>query len=80
LSGAARRLKRAISAISYAVDTLEAQLGLSLFERATTRRIKLSPAGAAVVAEAKAVAYSTQMLRARVKGADQLSARPGRAD
>ena len=68
LSGAARRLKRATSAISYAVDTLEAQLGLSLFDRATTRRVKLSAAGEAVVAEAKAVAYSAQMLRARVKG------------
>jgi DNA-binding transcriptional LysR family regulator len=68
LSGAARRLKRATSAISYAVRTLEAQLGLSLFERATTRRVRLSPAGEAVLAEAKAVAYSAQMLRARVRG------------
>jgi DNA-binding transcriptional LysR family regulator len=67
-SGAARRLKRATSAVSYAIDTLEAQLGLSLFDRATTRRVKLSPAGEAVIAEAKSVAYSTQMLRARVKG------------
>ena len=68
LSGAARRLKRATSAVSYAIDTLEAQLGLSLFDRATTRRLKLSPAGEAVIAEAKSVAYSAQMLRARVKG------------
>ena len=68
LSGAARRLKRATSAVSYAIDTLEAQLGLSLFDRATTRRLKLSPAGEAVIAEAKSVAYSAQMLHARVKG------------
>ena len=68
LSGAAKRLKRATSAVSYAIDTLEAQLGLSLFDRASTRRVKLSPAGEAVVAEAKTVAYSAQMLRARVKG------------
>jgi DNA-binding transcriptional LysR family regulator len=67
-AGAARRLKRATSAISYAVDTLESQLGVALFDRGTTRRAKLSHAGEAVVAEAKSVAYSAQMLRARVKG------------
>ena len=67
-AGAARRLKRATSAVSYAVDTLETQLGVSLFDRGTTRRAKLSHVGEAVVAEAKSVAYSAQMLRARVKG------------
>jgi DNA-binding transcriptional LysR family regulator len=67
-AGAARRLKRATSAISYAVDTLESQLGVALFDRGTTRRAKLSHAGEAVVAEAKSVAYSAQRLRARVKG------------
>ena len=30
-TGAARRLRRATSAISYAIDTLEAQLGLPPF-------------------------------------------------
>jgi DNA-binding transcriptional LysR family regulator len=67
-AGAARRLKRATSAVSYAVDTLEAHLGVKLFDRGTTRRAKLSRAGEALVAEAKALAYSEQMLRARVKG------------
>ncbi|MDB6089025.1 MAG: DNA-binding transcriptional regulator, LysR family [Gammaproteobacteria bacterium] len=67
-AGAARRLNRATSAVSYAVDTLESQLGIALFDRGTTRRAKLSTAGEAVVAEAKSVAYSAQMLRARVKG------------
>jgi DNA-binding transcriptional LysR family regulator len=67
-AGAARRLKRATSAISYAIDTLEAQLGLSLFDRGTTRRVRLTQAGEAIVSEAKSVAYSAQMLRARVKG------------
>ena len=37
-SAAAKRLGRATSAISYAIDTLEAQLGLSLFDRGTTRK------------------------------------------
>jgi DNA-binding transcriptional LysR family regulator len=67
-AGAARRLKRATSAISYAIDTLESQLGVALFDRGTTRRATLSRAGEAVVAEAKSVVYSAQMLRARVKG------------
>lgn len=67
-AGAARRLKRATSAVSYAVDTLESQLGVSLFDRGTTRRAKLSLAGEAVVAEGRSVAYSAQMLHARVKG------------
>jgi DNA-binding transcriptional LysR family regulator len=67
-AGAARRLKRATSAVSYAVDMLESHLGVSLFDRGTTRRAKFSHAGEAVVAEAKSVAYSAQMLRARVKG------------
>jgi DNA-binding transcriptional LysR family regulator len=67
-AGAARRLGRATSAISYAVDTLESQLGIELFDRGTTRRARLSPAGEVVVAEAKSVAHSEQMLRARVEG------------
>jgi DNA-binding transcriptional LysR family regulator len=67
-TGAARRLRRATSAISYAIDTLEAQLGLSLFDRGTTRKPKLTHVGEAVVSEAKAVAHSVDTLRARVSG------------
>jgi hypothetical protein len=37
-TAAAKQLGRATSAISYAIDTLEQQLGLSLFDRGTTRR------------------------------------------
>ena len=36
-TGAARRLGRAISAVSYAIDTLEAQLGVPVFTRGSTR-------------------------------------------
>jgi DNA-binding transcriptional LysR family regulator len=57
LSGAAMRLGRATSAISYAIDTLEGQLGVPVFLRGTTRTPKLSEAGDAVVSEAKAVAH-----------------------
>jgi DNA-binding transcriptional LysR family regulator len=67
-SGAAKRLGRTTSAISYAVDTLEGQLGLSLFDRGTTRKPKLTQRGEAVVSEARAVAHSMETLRARVRG------------
>jgi DNA-binding transcriptional LysR family regulator len=67
-SGTAKRLRRATSAISYAIDTLEAQLGIPLFDRGTTRKPRLTPAGAAIVSEAKAVAHSVETLRARVRG------------
>jgi len=67
-TAAAKRLGRATSAVSYAIDTLEAQLGLSLFDRGTTRKPKLTPQGEAVVSEARAVAHSVETLRARVRG------------
>jgi DNA-binding transcriptional LysR family regulator len=67
-TAAAKRLGRATSAISYAIDTLEQQLGLSLFNRGTTRKPKLTPEGEAVVSEARAVAFSVETLRARVRG------------
>ncbi|MGX5721684.1 LysR family transcriptional regulator [Shinella zoogloeoides] len=68
LTGAAKRLQRATSAISYAVDTLEKQLGISLFDRGTTRRPRLTREGEAVVAEAKAVIHRVDTLRSRVRG------------
>ena len=67
-SAAAKRLGRATSAISYAIDTLEAQLGLSLFDRGTTRKPKLTKQGEAIVSEARAVAHTIETLRARVRG------------
>ncbi|MDR3509543.1 MAG: LysR family transcriptional regulator [Caulobacteraceae bacterium] len=67
-AGAARRLNRATSAITYAVDNLEAQLGLALFDRVGTRKPVLTPAGQAVLAEARALAHGVDRLRAKVKG------------
>jgi DNA-binding transcriptional LysR family regulator len=67
-TAAAKRLRRATSAVSYAIDALEARLGLPLFDRGTTRKPKLTHVGEAVVAEAKAVAHSVETLRARVRG------------
>lgn len=68
LAAAARRLGRATSAISYAIDNLEAQLGLAVFERGTTRAPKLTEAGAAVAAEARQVGQGVAALRAKVAG------------
>ena len=72
-TAAGKRLRRGTSAISYAIDTLEEQLGISLFDRGTTRRPKLTQQGEAIVSEARAVAQSVETLRARVRGfLDQL--------
>jgi DNA-binding transcriptional LysR family regulator len=67
-TAAAKRLGRATSAISYAIDALEEHLGLSLFDRGTTRKPKLTQQGEAIVSEARAVAHSIETLRARVRG------------
>jgi DNA-binding transcriptional LysR family regulator len=67
-AAAARRLNRATSAITYAIDNLEAQLGLPLFDRVATRKPELTQAGRAVVADARTVTHGIDMLRAKVKG------------
>jgi len=67
-TAAAKRLGRATSAISYAIDTLENQLGLRLFDRGTTRKPKLTQQGEAIVSEARGVAQSIEALRARAQG------------
>lgn len=67
-AGAARRLNRAVSVISYGVANLEAQLGLELFERQGTRKPRLTDAGRAVLAEARAVAQGVDTLRATARG------------
>jgi DNA-binding transcriptional LysR family regulator len=67
-TGAARRLGRAISAVSYAIDTLEAQLAVPVFTRGSTRKPLLTDEGEAILSEARAVVHSVETLRARVKG------------
>jgi DNA-binding transcriptional LysR family regulator len=68
LAAAARRLGRATSVVSYAIDNLEAQLGLKLFDRITTRKPRLTPEGTAVLADARAVLAGIDGLKARVQG------------
>ena len=67
-AGAARKLNRATSVISYSIANLEAQLGLTLFDRETTRKPQLTEAGRMVLAEARRVASGIDALRAKSKG------------
>jgi DNA-binding transcriptional LysR family regulator len=70
-AAAARRLGRASSVISYSISNLEAQLGVSLFDRDTTKKPRLSDAGLAVLAEARVIESGVSGLRAKVKGLQQ---------
>lgn len=67
-AAAGRRLNRAVSVISYGIANLEAQLGLTLFEREGTRKPQLTVAGRALLAEARAISQGIDSLRAKVKG------------
>jgi DNA-binding transcriptional LysR family regulator len=67
-AGAARKLGRATSVISYTIGNLEAQLGVILFDRITTKKPRLTDAGRTVFAEARVVAAGVNGLRAKVKG------------
>src|SRR5215475_5458701 len=67
-AGAARRLGRATSVISYSVANLEAQLGVVLFDRQSTRKPKLTEAGRTVLAEVRTVTNGINGLRAKVRG------------
>jgi DNA-binding transcriptional LysR family regulator len=67
-AGAARKLNRATSVISYSIANLEAQLGVSLFDRHSTRKPQLTDQGRTVLAEARTVYGGVDNLRAKVKG------------
>lgn len=67
-AGAARKLNRATSVISYAIANLEAQLGVRLFDRESTRKPQLTDAGRMVLGEARLVASGIDTLRAKTKG------------
>ena len=67
-AGAARRIGRATSVISYAIANLEAQLGVPLFDRRSTRKPQLTEAGRAVLSEARIISNGVHGLRAKVKG------------
>jgi len=64
---AAAAMGRAVSAVSYGIAQLEAQLGLSLFEREGSRRPVLTAAGAGLLAEARGVADGVDALLAKAR-------------
>jgi DNA-binding transcriptional LysR family regulator len=63
--GAARAMGRAVSAVSYGIAQLEAQLALTLFDREGSRRPVLTPAGAGLLAEARGIADGVDALVAK---------------
>ena len=67
-AAAARKLNRATSVVSYTMANLEAQLGLALFDRETTRKPRLTTAGRIVLDEARSLTAGVGSLRAKVKG------------
>lgn len=66
LAAAGRALGRATSVIAYQLDGLEAQLGLALFTRGTTRRPALTDAGRLVLAHARETLDNVSALQAGV--------------
>jgi DNA-binding transcriptional LysR family regulator len=65
-TAAAKKLGRAVSAVSYTIANLEQQLGVSLFDREQTRTPRLTEAGSAV-SKARVVAVGIDDLRASVR-------------
>ena len=66
-TSAAKKLRRAVSAISYTIANLEQQLGVSLFDREQSRTPKLTAAGFAVLSKARLVSVGVDELRASVR-------------
>ncbi|MEO0463806.1 MAG: LysR family transcriptional regulator [Pseudomonadota bacterium] len=66
--GAARRMGRAVSAISYGIAQLEAQLAVTLFAREGSRRPVLTKEGEGLLAEARGVADQVDALLAKTRG------------
>ena len=65
--GAARSMNRAVSAISYGIAQLEAQLAVTLFEREGSRKPVLTEAGEGLLAEARGVADGVDALLAKTR-------------
>jgi DNA-binding transcriptional LysR family regulator len=68
---AAGKLGRAISVVSYAIANLEAQLGVTLFDREGSRRPQLTEAGKALLSEVRTVADDVDALLAKVRSLHQ---------
>lgn len=66
-SGAARKLNRAQSAVTYGIQKLEAQLGVALFDRSSYRP-SLTDAGRALLPRARRIVEETAALRDQAQG------------
>ncbi|MRW93495.1 LysR family transcriptional regulator [Duganella sp. FT80W] len=66
-SGAARKLHRTQSVVSYTISNLEEQLGVELFTRTAARRPQLTDAGTSVLEDARRMLSNLDVLRARVR-------------
>jgi DNA-binding transcriptional LysR family regulator len=66
-AAAAKAQGRAISAISYGIAQLEAQLGLTLFAREGSRRPVLTAAGEGMLAEARSIADGVDAMLAKAR-------------
>lgn len=66
-SAAARKLRRAQSVVSDLVSNLEAQMGVQLFDR-SGRYPRLTPAGVALLADARGIVGGVDFMKARAKG------------
>jgi len=64
---AAKASGRAVSAVSYGIAQLEAQLALTLFDREGSRRPVLTAAGAGLLAEARGIADGVDALIAKAR-------------
>ena len=64
---AAGAMGRAVSAVSYGIAQLEAQLGLTLFAREGSRRPVLTAAGEGLLAEARGIADGVDSLLAKAR-------------
>jgi DNA-binding transcriptional LysR family regulator len=70
-SAAARKLNRAQSVISYAINNLEQQLDIVLFERAGLKQPRLTNEGRAMLEDARRIVAGLLDMRARARGMNQ---------
>src|SRR5258705_1994701 len=66
-SAASRKLLRSQSVVSETISNLEEQIGVQLFDR-SGRYPKLTPAGLALLGDARSTIAGVDLLKARAKG------------
>src|SRR5713226_8103515 len=66
-SAASRKLLRSQSVVSETISNLEEQIGVRLFDR-SGRYPKLTPAGSAILGDARGIITGVDLLKARAKG------------